>query len=116
MKSTASVRDLRNHFPKVRKILEEKGEVLLTESGKAKYRLLPSSAPPKITARHPRIAVSSHTGQVTSTNKIKPEISFCPNLVQIIRAEIATDARCAEDSTRHSVNFFTPADFSRCPE
>jgi antitoxin (DNA-binding transcriptional repressor) of toxin-antitoxin stability system len=49
MKSTASVRDLRNHFPKVRKILEEEGEVLLTESGTAKYRLVPYSAPPKKT-------------------------------------------------------------------
>ena len=47
MKPTASVRDLRNHFPKVRKILEEEGEVLLTESGKAKYRLVPYSVPPK---------------------------------------------------------------------
>ena len=49
MKSTASVRDLRNHFPKVRKILEEEGEVLLTESGTAKYRLLLYSAAPKKT-------------------------------------------------------------------
>ena len=49
MKPTASVRDLRNHFPKVRKILEEEGEVLLTESGKAKYRLVPYSTPPKKT-------------------------------------------------------------------
>jgi hypothetical protein len=49
MKPTASVRDLRNHFPKVRKILEEEGEVLLTESGKARYRLLPYSAAPKKT-------------------------------------------------------------------
>jgi antitoxin (DNA-binding transcriptional repressor) of toxin-antitoxin stability system len=47
MKPTASVRDLRNHFPKVRKILEEEGEVLLTESGTAKYRLVPYSSPPK---------------------------------------------------------------------
>jgi hypothetical protein len=47
MKSTASVRDLRNHFPKVRRILEEEGEVLLTESGAAKYRLIPYSAPLK---------------------------------------------------------------------
>lgn len=49
MKSTASVRDLRNHFPKIRKILEEEGEVLLTESGTAKYRLLPYSALPQKT-------------------------------------------------------------------
>ena len=46
MKPTASVRDLRNHFPKVRKILEEEGEVLLTESGTAKYKLVAYSAPP----------------------------------------------------------------------
>jgi antitoxin (DNA-binding transcriptional repressor) of toxin-antitoxin stability system len=49
MKTTASVRDLRNHFPKVRKILEEEGEVLLTESGTAKYKLVAYSAPPKTT-------------------------------------------------------------------
>jgi len=47
MKKTASVRDLRNHFPKVRKIIEEEGEVLLTESGMAKYELIAYSAPPK---------------------------------------------------------------------
>jgi antitoxin (DNA-binding transcriptional repressor) of toxin-antitoxin stability system len=49
MKTTVSVRDLRNHFPKVRKILEEEGEVLLTESGTAKYKLVAYSAPPKKT-------------------------------------------------------------------
>jgi len=49
MKTTASVRDLRNHFPKVRRIIEEEGEVLLTESGTAKYKLVPYSAPPKKT-------------------------------------------------------------------
>jgi antitoxin (DNA-binding transcriptional repressor) of toxin-antitoxin stability system len=49
MKHTASVRDLRNHFPKVRKILEAEGEVLLTESGRAKYKLVPCSAPPRKT-------------------------------------------------------------------
>jgi antitoxin (DNA-binding transcriptional repressor) of toxin-antitoxin stability system len=47
MKPTASVRDLRNHFPKVRKLLEEEGEVLLTESGTAKYKLIAYSAPPR---------------------------------------------------------------------
>ena len=64
MPSTASIRDLRNRFPKVRKILEAEGEVLLTESGKAKYRLTPYAAPPigipppvdywaRLTAYHP---------------------------------------------------------------
>jgi antitoxin (DNA-binding transcriptional repressor) of toxin-antitoxin stability system len=45
MPSTASVRDLRNRFPQVRKLLETEGEVLLTESGRAKYRLTPYTAP-----------------------------------------------------------------------
>ena len=49
MKTTASVRDLRNHFPKVRKILEEEGEVLLTENGTAKYKLVTYAAPPNKT-------------------------------------------------------------------
>ncbi len=41
------MRDLRNNFPKIRRILAEEGEVLLTENGKAKYRLVPYSAPVK---------------------------------------------------------------------
>ena len=39
MAGTATVRDLRNRFPKVRKILETEGEVVLTERGKPRYRL-----------------------------------------------------------------------------
>lgn len=39
-KATITVRDLRNHFPKVRKLVESEGEVLLTEKGKPKYRLI----------------------------------------------------------------------------
>jgi antitoxin (DNA-binding transcriptional repressor) of toxin-antitoxin stability system len=39
MKKTATIRDLRNHFPKVRKLVESEGEVLLTERGKPLYRL-----------------------------------------------------------------------------
>jgi len=46
MIKTASIRDLRNHFPKVRKLLEAEGEVLLTESGTAKYRLSAYAPPP----------------------------------------------------------------------
>jgi antitoxin (DNA-binding transcriptional repressor) of toxin-antitoxin stability system len=34
-----SIRDLRNHFPKVRRLLETQGEVILTEKGKPRYRL-----------------------------------------------------------------------------
>jgi antitoxin (DNA-binding transcriptional repressor) of toxin-antitoxin stability system len=48
-----SVRDLRNHFPKVRKLVETLGEIVLTERGKPRYRLTlytPASAgsPPPV--------------------------------------------------------------------
>jgi len=47
MKHTTTIRDLRNHFPKVRKLVETEGEVLLTEKGKPKYRLMLYTAPPE---------------------------------------------------------------------
>lgn len=34
-----SIRDLRNRFPQVRKLVETQGEVILTENGKPRYRL-----------------------------------------------------------------------------
>jgi antitoxin (DNA-binding transcriptional repressor) of toxin-antitoxin stability system len=37
--TTSTIRDLRNHFPRVRKLVEAEGEVLLTEKGKPRYRL-----------------------------------------------------------------------------
>jgi antitoxin (DNA-binding transcriptional repressor) of toxin-antitoxin stability system len=39
MTSTATLRDLRNRFPKVRKLVESEGEVLVTERGRPRYRL-----------------------------------------------------------------------------
>lgn len=39
MAAEATIRDLRNRFPKVRKLVETEGEVLLTERGKTRYRL-----------------------------------------------------------------------------
>jgi len=39
MKTTSTIRDLRNHFPKIRKLVESEGEVVLTERGKPRYRL-----------------------------------------------------------------------------
>lgn len=53
MKKTSSIRDLRNHFPKIRKLVESEGEVLLTDRGKPRYRLSlytaePTGAPPLI--------------------------------------------------------------------
>lgn len=53
MSAKTSIRDLRNHFPKVRHLVETQGEVLLTEKGQPRYRLTlysPASegAPPPI--------------------------------------------------------------------
>ena len=47
MASTTTVRELRNHFPRVRKLLEEEGEVVVTDNGEPRYRLskLAPSAP-----------------------------------------------------------------------
>jgi antitoxin (DNA-binding transcriptional repressor) of toxin-antitoxin stability system len=45
MPATVTVRDLRNRFPKVRKLVELEGEVLLSESGKTKYRLTMHTPP-----------------------------------------------------------------------
>jgi antitoxin (DNA-binding transcriptional repressor) of toxin-antitoxin stability system len=39
MAATATVRELRNHFPRVRKLVEEQGEVVVTDQGTPKYRL-----------------------------------------------------------------------------
>ncbi|EIP99384.1 hypothetical protein OpiT1DRAFT_03899 [Opitutaceae bacterium TAV1] len=47
MPATATIRDLRNHFPKIRHLVETDGEVLLSENGRTKYRLV-LHTPPKV--------------------------------------------------------------------
>ena len=54
MPTSATVRDLRNRFPEIKKLLEQEGEVIVTEQGTPKYRLTrysqaphPSPPPPK---------------------------------------------------------------------
>jgi antitoxin (DNA-binding transcriptional repressor) of toxin-antitoxin stability system len=49
--ATATIRDLRNHFPRVRKALESEGEVVITEQGEPKYRLIRYAQPPGTRAR-----------------------------------------------------------------
>ena len=39
MAATATIRDLRNHFPRVKKLLEEEGEVVVTDQGTPRFRL-----------------------------------------------------------------------------
>lgn len=52
MSVTASIRDLRNHFPKIRKLVETEGEVLLSENGRTRYRLvLHTEVPPQAASR-----------------------------------------------------------------
>ena len=53
MPTIATIRDLRNSFPKIRKLVEAEGEVLLSESGQTKYRLTlhtvrPAKSPPPV--------------------------------------------------------------------
>ena len=45
MSATATVRDLRNRFPQVKKLVEQEGEVVVTEQGTPKYRLLRYTPP-----------------------------------------------------------------------
>jgi antitoxin (DNA-binding transcriptional repressor) of toxin-antitoxin stability system len=40
MSAKATIRELRNHFPRVRKLVEEQGEVVVTDQGKPRYRLV----------------------------------------------------------------------------
>ena len=39
MAATATIRDLRNHFPRVKKLVEEEGEVVVTDQGTPRFRL-----------------------------------------------------------------------------
>lgn len=48
---TASVRQLRTEFPKVRDMIEREGEVVVTERGQAAYVIRPYNPPPKKKAK-----------------------------------------------------------------
>ncbi len=39
MAAIATVRELRNQFPKVKKLVEQQGEVIVTDQGTPRYRL-----------------------------------------------------------------------------
>jgi hypothetical protein len=43
---TASVRDLRTRFPRIRALVEREGELVVTEHGRPRYILRPYTAPP----------------------------------------------------------------------
>ena len=46
MTAKATIRDLRNRFPTVKKLVETEGEVIVTEKGEPKYRLTLFTAAP----------------------------------------------------------------------
>lgn len=50
MAATASIRELRNQFPKVRKLVEEEGEVVVTDQGQPRYRLTRYTSTSRATA------------------------------------------------------------------
>lgn len=37
--ATTTIRDLRNHFPRVKEMVEAEGEVIVTDRGEPKYKL-----------------------------------------------------------------------------
>lgn len=45
MRATATVRDLRTRFPKVKALVEREGEVIVTDHGRPSYVLRPYRAP-----------------------------------------------------------------------
>lgn len=80
MAHTASIRDLRNAFPKVRKLLEEDGEVFLSEGGITRYRLtaytpLPQQAAPavnywkRLLATQPRVIAAAQARALHEDNR-----------------------------------------------
>jgi len=54
MAATATIRELRNQFPRVSKLLDEEDEVIVTERGKPKYRLVRYSPPARKKAAAPK--------------------------------------------------------------
>jgi antitoxin (DNA-binding transcriptional repressor) of toxin-antitoxin stability system len=52
---TASIRQLRTEFPKVRAMIEREGELVVTERGQAAYIIKPYTAPKKKPSKARRI-------------------------------------------------------------
>jgi hypothetical protein len=72
MAATATIRELRFRFRKVKKLLEAEGEILVTEKGKPRYRLalytpsLSNTPPPvdywaRLNAYHPQAMSKSES-------------------------------------------------------
>ena len=54
MAAIATIRDLRNRFPRVKKLIEAEGEVVVTDQGTPRYRLTLYAAPRRAPAAEPK--------------------------------------------------------------
>jgi antitoxin (DNA-binding transcriptional repressor) of toxin-antitoxin stability system len=77
---STSIRDLRNHLPKVRKLVETHGEVILTEKGQPRYRLTlytpQGTVPPspvdywaRLNSYHPRAMTKAQSRALHGENR-----------------------------------------------
>lgn len=78
--ATASIRDLRTKFPKVRHLIETKGEVIVTERGEPRFLLRPyhaqlSKKPPaldfyrRLVARMPKMLTEKQSRAIDELNR-----------------------------------------------
>jgi antitoxin (DNA-binding transcriptional repressor) of toxin-antitoxin stability system len=51
---TATIRDLRNHFPRVKEMVETEGEVIVTDKGEPRYKLMLYTATGSKKAHRPK--------------------------------------------------------------
>ena len=78
--TTATIRDLRTKFPKVRHLIETKGEVIVTERGEPRFLLRPyqgkpsRKAPPadfykRVVARMPKMLTEKQSRAIDELNR-----------------------------------------------
>lgn len=79
---TASVRQLRTEFPKVRDMIEREGEVVVTERGQAAYVIRPYVPPKK------------------KGSKTPPRIDYYARLLSYMPKPISAEASRAMDADR----------------
>ena len=80
MPATATIRELRNQFPKLKKLLEKDGEILVSDHGKTRYRLMlytpPAPADPspvdywaRLQAYHPQPLTAEQSEGLHNDNR-----------------------------------------------
>ncbi len=72
--AVATIRDLRNHFPKVRDLVESEGEVIVTDKGKPRYKLTlysPAGAGKAVRSKDYMARLNQHQPRPLSRNAAK---------------------------------------------